>query len=232
MNLCRKLCVGLVVVLSLGSGICQIKILAGDVKKSTNPNGNGSGQVPTSVEGSFMITNATAQEGGILGDRTGGACVIANLNAKGVPIMQTQNRTCTKNTDCQGFNAENGEVGWSGYCDTEGTHVCWVRPGPPEDLCNRSPDHHPTMVWDLNVSYPSNKSFSLTEKRYKVPSPGNSARLQTFLERFGVVEWRVVACLNGINKINGKPFCPAGAPTGPLPPNTGMEVLGKAKKMP
>jgi len=215
-NLCCKIWIGLVVLMSLGSGICQeqTKIEGGAVKRTAN-----------TVQGSFKITAATSADG-ILSKRLGGACLLADLNEHLIPKMPSP-RTCSKDSECQSFDPANGEGDFHGYCNVA-EKKCWVRPGIDTDLCNRSKDYDPPKPWDLNSNYPSNKSFSLVQLRYRVPMGNNNGtHLVSFMQLYGRSRWIVAACLNGINSVNGQPFCQAGAPD-PVPPNTGMFRFGAA----
>lgn len=108
---------------------------------------------------------------------TGGACLVADLNAHGLPVMSAPRR-CTKNADCQGGLGVVGSTeGWWGYCDIEGDKKCWIRPGKQPELCKVGPQPK-----DVDVETPH---FPITA---------------AFKARFpGPLRWRAVACLNGYN---------------------------------
>lgn len=146
---------------------------------------------PKKIQGSFRISSSPSHNA-IPSPGTGGACLIADLNQFGIPEMPSgQNRKCEKNSDCKVGLPER----WSGYCDVNGEKTCWVRPGPDnDDLCNKSP----SQPWAEDVDHPAGKvPFDLTVPRYPAPSP-----LESFSAVYpGRIRWRVLACLNGVDRV-------------------------------
>jgi len=57
----------------------------------------------------------------------GGACMVADLNASGIPNAQS----CSNDGQCQGGLPNNG---WRGYCVES---RCWVKPSPDASFCLR-----------------------------------------------------------------------------------------------
>lgn len=168
-------------------------IEAGDIVVSPVSN-------PSAIAGSFRVyTPILKKNNTILSEGIGGACLVANLNPiyPGAPDISGVPRTrhCSLNSECQ-----NGlKTGWAGYCDGK-AKICWVRPGPDTEFCNRSKDYVPGKVWEDWVINPAPKDG---------PHP--------FQRSPSAFEWRVVACLNG----TGSADC--GTPDGP----NRVEVLGK-----
>jgi hypothetical protein len=78
-------------------------------------------------------------------NRTGGACLVADLREVGYPSLTG---ACSLNGHCQAGLPS----GWFGYCDrSDGPGVCWVRPGGQNDksLCNKTIPafHNPVEPW-------------------------------------------------------------------------------------
>ena len=108
---------------------------------------------------------------------TGGACLVADLNAHNLPVMADPQRRCTKNAECYGGLGVAGSTdGWVGYCDIDGDKKCWVRPRKQPELCKIGPQPQ-------NVAIETPK-FALDPFKARFPGP---------------VRWRAVACLNGFN---------------------------------
>jgi hypothetical protein len=180
-------------------------IEAGDIVVSPVSN-------PSAIAGSFKVYTPLLKKNNTIPSKgIGGACLVANLNPNypvsvdisGVP----RSRSCSLNSDCQGgLNS----LGWNGYCDGK-TKICWVRPGPDTEFCNRSKDYAPAIplpgkVWEDWVINPAPKDG---------PHP--------FQRSPSAFEWRVVACLNGIDPNTGQSNTDCGTPDGP----NRVEVLGK-----
>src|SRR5258708_3526662 len=84
------------------------KISAGAIKFSPAAN-------PPKLQGSFRISTSPSRNA-IPSNGTGGACLVADLNRFGITQMSaSQNRKCTKNSDCTGGLPAR----WSGYCDVD-----------------------------------------------------------------------------------------------------------------
>lgn len=151
----------------------------GKVELLSQPNSDGN-QIWTT----FTI-KASTHPTAIESPGTGGACLVADLNAFNLPVMPAGPRSCTLNADCQsGLNvAGTPTAGWVGYCDIDGDKKCWVRPGTQPGLCNVGPVIRPL---DTIIETPH---VSLAAFKARYPGP---------------VRWRTVACLNGYSPPNNR----------------------------
>jgi hypothetical protein len=148
------------------------------------------------IKGKFKVTDEGTDA--IESDGIAGACLFADLNPR-LPIMSNPGRTCSRNADCQGGLPPT----WFGECNKK-ERKCYVRPGPPYSryLCNKSffypsPRKWPVGEWqDSNVYY-----FDVSHPLYG-PGPDGSPLIvpaPAFMDTVpGRVQWRVVACLNGL----------------------------------
>jgi len=169
---------------------------------------------PLEILGSFYIgppvrvmdvpgrgqTNLTIPGETIASHGTGGACLIADLNFKGIPNLSTQ---CHYDPDCtnaipekyQGsYTDENNnkkERGWHGYC-VAGT--CWTRPGQQSSHCLISKIHNGGNPWPTGSHQFGPPTASATA--YTI------ADLYRDLDIKSPVEWRVHACINGRSGIS------------------------------
>ena len=173
----------------LMAGLASALAACGGEKKATVKLVNEPGKVellsPPKAEDnqiwtSFMIKESTHPTA-IESNGKGGACLIADLNAFGIPVMAgNPTRRCTKNADCQGLTIPGtNTAGWWGYCDMEGDKNCWVRPGTQPAFCNINGTIRPL---DKVIDTPH---VSIDPFKAKFPGP---------------VRWRAIACLNGNNK--------------------------------
>jgi hypothetical protein len=179
-------------------------IRAGEIEVVFGGLGSHGQPLPNAIKGSFTLSTPMLKLGTIRSQGTGGACLVANLNPYRVSGVQGG---CSKNSDCQG-----GLNGWAGYCDGV-TGICWIRPGGDE-FCNKSnqyPGFPPGKIWVDGVK-------NLTPK----DGPHSFQELSS-----APVEWRVLACLNGIDPDTGKDTtdCKTGGPRR-------IEVFGKIKSVP
>jgi len=197
---------GAIVVIAAGAFVATFwnyaghkTIIAGKIEIEDGPP-VGSAQVPLTVRmrASFTVYTPTLRFDAIPSQGTGGACLVADLNPDlptGVPPGG-----CTTNAQCGGSLP----TGWSGYCD-KSQNKCWVRPGAPQGLCNRSIDVPPgaaPIIWQDGVKNPVPQNPPAI-----LPLPGAET------------EWRVLACLNHF---------PPSVP--PVACGTHLEVFGTPKK--
>jgi hypothetical protein len=171
---------------------------------------------PLKVQGSFYIgpphppscrASGQTKPGGswptIPSHETGGACLIADLNFKGIPASGSSK--CTTDKQCtdaipdkftgtnniytdKNNNQKNRD--WHGYC-VAGT--CWTRPGQQASHCL--------------ISKIQNKGEPWPTGSHPFGPPPVSPTVYTIADMYhelgiaGSVNWRVHACLNGSNGI-------------------------------
>lgn len=146
----------------------------------------------------------------------GGACLVADLSRF---TQLNLPQSCSSGADC----SSNLPAGWFAYCDTEqaggpAAGKCWIRPGTPAELCNRSVDYSPPKKWpDGTHQAPKNP--------YKLPAP---TTIPLNPQDQAPVQWRVVACLNKANP-DGSDSGGCGRPDGAA---FRKLVFGKAKLVP
>lgn len=144
----------------------------------------------------------------------GGACLVADLS-RFTQLALPQ--SCSSGTDC----SNNLPAGWSAYCDKEqaggpAAGKCWIRPGTPAELCNRSLDYNPPKKWpDGTHQAPKNP--------YQLPAP---ATIPLNPQDQAPVQWRVVACLSKATPAGDTGGC------GGSDPNLRKLIFGKAKLVP
>ena len=174
----------LILVLSLMLNLSGEKtIRAGEIKINYKTFIQPPEPLPISIEGSFTIDTPVLKHATIPSQGTGGACLVADLNAYGKPDMSGTTGLCSVNSDCKsGLPAD-----WVGYCGPE--KRCWVRPGKQADLCNISKFYPILKIWEDGIRNPTPRM------PYLVTLFAHSGDLVR-------VKWRVVACLN-MKKQNG-----------------------------
>lgn len=171
---------------------------------------------PLKVQGSFYIgpphppscgASGPARPSGpwptIASHGTGGACLIADLNSKGIP--DPGSGSCTTDKECTDaipakytgtnniYTDENNNQkkrDWHGYC-VAGT--CWTRPGQQASHCLISKIQNDGQPWPTG-SHPFG------------PPPVSSTvyTIADMYRELGItasVNWRVHACMNGSNGI-------------------------------
>jgi hypothetical protein len=134
------------------------------------------------ISGTFRVEPARAR--GIVSDGTGGACLVADLDP----------RACRSDADCADAATPYGPDS-AAYCLRPKHGVmknghCWVRPGPGQDYCRKSPQ----------VPLPLRTTMATPD--VCPPSlPGERP-----------VRWRVHACLNGHDQASDRGTFACGDP--------------------
>ena len=180
------------------------------------------------IKGSFTI--ATVPPGQENADAipsygTGGACLVAEWEKFGLQQPAggcSTNQQCREKIPVDKRGSTDKPDGWYGYCDTDGKDgddgKCWLKPGGKK-LCDRSIDHG-MAPW-------GNGPHEIPMNPYYVPAaPGSTPTASSHTIRESI-DWRVVACLNGI-KPNGDDSRDCGEGGGSLK----KQVFGKTKKVP
>ena len=168
------------------------------------------GANPLTIHGSFYVGPALVRAEDVPGSGstqpdvpqqivashgTGGACLIADLNFKGIPELGNQ---CQADLDCTkaipqkytgDYTDENNNKktrGWHSYC-VAGT--CWTRPGPQGSHCWISAIHNGGNPWSTGS--------------HQFGPPAVSTSVYTIADMYrelaieGSVKWRIHTCLNG-----------------------------------
>lgn len=161
------------------------------------------------IKGPFWM-ESTFPTSGIISSETGGACLFADLTRFNVPANAP--RPCQNHSQC----AIQDGSGWDGFCDVDGTKICWVRPGGNE-FCNKKP-FEPRKIGEIYHTFPDGTApFDLSTPHYMV-----NGQLLPFTERFSTrgsppnqrkIDWRVLTCLNSkfdITNTSATPPCADG----------------------
>ena len=134
---------------------------------------------PRLLSGSFIISPAQSGPSPIQSMGTAGACLIADLNSINLP---NTGPSCSKDTDCQGGLTG----GWYGYCVAS---RCWVRPGTQKSHCSISAIDNGGQPWGHGT--------------HKVPKSAPAIDVSSVYGLPGAAgksfQWRMRACLNGLN---------------------------------
>ena len=147
------------------------------------------GTNPRTILGSFYIGPPVAGPGHgkkkstvptILSHGTGGACLIADLNFKGIPDLGGR---CTTNAACTDAIPEKYKKDWYGYC-VAGT--CWTRPGPQSSLCLIHSRKNGAAPWSTGSHQIPTSPAGIVDTYRELGIGGNKP-----------VKWRVHACMNG-----------------------------------
>jgi hypothetical protein len=168
------------------------------------------------VRGSFSIIALLNNPRAIRSIGTGGACMVADLNHLNIPA-RTPLGTVEKPVSppvglpyrgyCQTSSQCNGSLpaGWAGYCIE---NACWTRPGGGE-YCTRSTPDNGGQPWELGVDHPvplngaspapSEPPYIDVSAIYKILE--QRSKMHGFRQRW--INWRIHACLNGIDAKGG-----------------------------
>jgi hypothetical protein len=137
---------------------------------------------PFMLKASFQLSPTQAGPAGIASLGSGGACLIADLNAINLP---NDTPSCTADAQCQ----KGLPQGHFGYCVA---NKCWVRPGPPTQMCDRTIDRGGVPFalgqhWLPPKDSASGATHIDVSHVYRLPGAAG--------KQFG---WRVHSCLNGL----------------------------------